>query len=71
MDNSGGNKKRIMRSERTKAKSSFMPFAFFMTLLDLATFFTSLPYPEIRRRRDIMTKEKRARDEDDTVFTSV
>ena len=42
-----------------------------MTLLDLATFFTSLPYPEIRRRRDIMTKEKRARDEDDTVFTSV
>ena len=71
MDNSGGARNRKIKKESTKASSFFQPFAFFMILLDLDAFFSSLPYPEIRRRRDIMINENRAREEDDTVFTSV
>ena len=71
IDNSGGARNRKIRQESTKASSLFHPFAFFMILLDLDAFFSSLPYPETRRRKDIIINENRAREEDDTVFTSV
>ena len=58
-------------NERAKAFSFFHPLAFFIILFALDAFFAALPYRETRSRRDIMIKENKAREEDETVFTSV
>ena len=43
IDNRGGARNKKTRRERTKASSFFQPFAFFIILLDLEAFFSSLP----------------------------
>ena len=60
-----------IKKERINASNLFHPLAFLITLLDLEAFFSSLPYPETRSNKAIIINENKAKEDEETVFTSV